>query len=348
MARTDPLGLVDQAALGAFLARCVPPYRALSIELLAGGTSNLTYLLRLDDRRYVLRRRPLGQTAPRAHDMHREFTVLDALRGRGLPTPAVHAYHEEPDVLGAPFYLMDYQAGTIVHGPGDAAGVSASQATELSRQVISTLARLHELGEDDLRLDGFGRPGDFLRRRITSWLRQWNAVAHSELPEVERLGALLLERIPAPRYSSLVHGDYRLGNLVVDLSDGQVRLQAILDWEMATIGDPLTDLAHLLIYWESSRGRITHPAQRVSERPGFLPGRELAGLYAAATGRDLSQLVVYLAFEHWRAAIIKDAIYLRRIAGDMDATEDLREYAQFVRFHLTEAADLLRTTSHDH
>lgn len=339
----DPVALVDEAALGTFLSEVVPPYRELSVSVLAVGASNLTYLVRLDDRPYVLRRRPMGPVAPRAHDMHREFTILAGLRDSGIPVPRVHGFHGGDDVAGAPCYLMDFAAGAVIHGPSDAGQLDADQADQCCARLVETLAALHAVDWRALAVEGFtdrsaGHPGGFVGRRIDNWLRQWRSVEHRDLPQVEELGTLLLREVPTQARSTLVHGDYRLGNVVLDLA-GQVRIQALLDWELSTVGDPLTDLAHLLVYWEPSRGRVTHPAQLISRLPGFADGATLVARYGALTGADLTNLRYYLAFEHWRAAVIKDAMYLRQRRYDVEAGAGA--VGEAVLLHLDEARDLL-------
>jgi aminoglycoside phosphotransferase (APT) family kinase protein len=148
-----------------------------------------------------------------------------------------------------------------------------------------------------------------------------------------------MAQVPDQTDSTLVHGDFRLGNLIVDLRD-PATVAAILDWEMSTLGDPLTDLAHMLVYWERSRGRLTHASQEMVEQPGFLTGQELAERYATDTGRDVASLTFYLAFEHWRAAIIKEGIFMRhQELGDGD--EETATLGASVAVHLDEAADLL-------
>jgi aminoglycoside phosphotransferase (APT) family kinase protein len=338
--KAEALALVDRDALAVFMKEHVPPFARLDVDLLAGGASNLTYLVAADDRKYVLRRRPLGSSAPKAHDMHREYRVLDALGGRGLPTPHVYAYHPDDDVVGAPFYVMDFNAGLVLHAPADAASLDAAQAGEVSRSLVETLVALHRVGDADLQLERFGRPDGFLERRITSWLKQWNSVEHRDFPSLVPIGRTLLAHLPEQRDSTLVHGDYRLGNVILDL-DGKAAVAAVLDWEMSTIGDPLTDLAHLLVYWEPTRGRVTHPAQLIAQNPGFLTGQELVALYEELSGRDLTNIDFYLAFEHWRAAIIKDAIYLRRSSGAMAADDDTEEFGRTVGRHLEEAQQIL-------
>jgi aminoglycoside phosphotransferase (APT) family kinase protein len=336
---TDPLELIDRTALETFLAPLVPAYDDMSISLLAGGASNLTYLLSLDDRRFVLRRRPLGSSAPKAHDMSREFRVLDALQGRGLPIPRVYGFHEAPDVVGAPCYLMDFLDGLVIHGPGDAKALAAQEAAETSRSLIETLGRLHAIGPDDIQLSNFGSPDGFLARRIASWLRQWTSVDHRHFPQVEAIGRTLQDSVPVQLEATLVHGDYRLGNVILDPDDASVA--AVLDWEMSTIGDPLTDLAHLLVYWCPTRGRVTHPAQLISRQDGFFSADELVSGYAEETGRDVAELPFYLAFEHWRAAIIKDAIYLRRVAAQTAPDPETETFGASIALHLEEAADIL-------
>lgn len=337
----DPSALIDRDALDRFLRGVLPAYEDLKISLLSGGASNLTFLIAAGDGRYVLRRRPIGKSAPRAHDMHREFTAIQALNGVDLPVPRAIAYSEDRAVVREPFYVMDFVDGVALHSPDDAEPLSAEARRQCSLAMVQTLARLHALDPVEVGLEGFGRPENFLQRRIKSWLKQWRAVDHRDLPQVEQLGERLLATVPSGGESTLIHGDYRLGNMLFEI-DPVVRLTAILDWEMSTIGDPLTDLAHLLVYWEPTRGRLTHPSQLIARLDGFLDGADLAGQYAESTGRDISGLPYYLAFEHWRAAIIKDAIYLRGIdRQDGDISADVSSLGDSVPLHLAEANDLL-------
>ncbi|CAN5230634.1 phosphotransferase family protein [soil metagenome] len=342
-ATTEALELVDHDALAAFLRGKVPDFTDLSVKLLAGGASNLTYLINLDDRQYVLRRRPLGPSAPRAHDMHREFRILDALKGKDLPIPETFAYYPDDDIVGAPFYVMDFKQGSVIHMPEDAEILGEAQANEASRSMIETLAKLHEIGPNDIDLENFGKPEDFLKRRINSWLRQWRSVEHRDFPQVEALGEVLLRDLPPQLSTTLVHGDYRLGNVILDV-ESPTSVKAILDWEMSTIGDPLTDLAHLLVYWAPTVKHVTHRAQTISQKPGYLSSAELSELYGSLTGRTMENLPFYLAFENWRAAIIKDAIYLRGTHGrsESDVTEEMQFLGSTVPLHLEEAAAILK------
>jgi len=336
---SDPSSLIDREVLDRFLAGLVPPYRSAVIRLLAGGASNLTFLLNLDGERYVLRRRPLGHVAPKAHDMHREFTILDALKDTGVPVPRVIGYYAGDDLAGAPCYLMHYMPGIVLHGPAEAEELDADQAREACTDLVSTLSGLHAVDLEATGLTGFGRPEGFVERRIHGWLRQWGDAPKRDIPEVDAIGAALLGRVPKQQASTLIHGDYRLGNVIMQL-EPRVSIQAIVDWELSTLGDPLTDLAHMIAYWESTTGIVCHPAQLIAKRPGYLSGAELAERYAELTGRDISVLPFYLAFENWRAAIIREGIYQRGLETDPESEETLFS-RQAVHNHLEEAGAIL-------
>ena len=193
------------------------------------------------------------------------------------------------------------------------------------------LDRLHQVDPLAVGLGDLGRPEGFVARRIGRWLKQWRSSRHRDHELVEPLGARLAAGVPARTDSTLVHGDFRLGNMIANPGTG-APVAAVLDWEMSTLGDPLTDLAHLLVYWDRTRGRTTHESQTIAEHPGFLTSEELAGLYGRLSGRELEDLPFYLAFEHWRASIIKEDIYTR--TGD-------DEIGDTVALHLEEAAEIL-------
>ncbi|MCU4186364.1 phosphotransferase family protein [Acidiferrimicrobium sp. IK] len=341
------LALVDQERLGAYLSDVVVLDGPPVVEVLSGGRSNITYLVRSGAHEYVVRRRPLGTVAAGAHDMAREHRVLAALQGRGLPIPKVHGYCQDEGLVGAPFYVMDRVRGRVLHRRSDAEDLAPASAAALSRSTVEVLDRLHRIDVEAAGLAGLGRPEGFVARRIGRWLDQWRHSAHRDHPLVESLGARLAVAVPESTDATLVHGDYRLGNLLVDAdpgSGGVPAVAAILDWEMSTLGDPLTDLAHLMVYWDRTRGRLTHESQTIAEHPGFLPSTTLAEAYAASSGRDISGLDFYLAFEHWRAAIIKEGIYTRslEVAGAGAETDsDTAQLGRSVAVHLEEARDIL-------
>jgi aminoglycoside phosphotransferase (APT) family kinase protein len=335
----EVVALVDRAALARHLRRVAPMGADLEVEVLSGGLSNLTYRVRTGPHEYVARRRPLGLVGAGAHDMAREYRVLSALKGSDLPLPTVFGYWDDESTMGAPFYIMSLVRGHVFHRRQDVAGLRPEQAQAISEETMTVLDRLHRVDTHAVGLANLGRPEGFVARRIGRWVDQWQRSPHRDHPLVEHLAGQLARTVPEHTDSTLVHGDYRLGNMIVQ-ADGPPRVAAVLDWEMATLGDPLTDLAHLLVYWERSGDRTTHESQTISEHPGFLDGDRLAQLYASRSGRDLARLNFYLAFEHWRAAIIKEGIVMRTAGGD-HPTHEADELAASVGRHLEEASDLL-------
>jgi aminoglycoside phosphotransferase (APT) family kinase protein len=336
----EVLGLVDRIRLYDYLGSIVALADTIEVEVLSGGRSNLTYLVRSGSHDYVVRRRPLGPVAAGAHDMAREHRVQAALQGTGIPLPTVYGYCDDDAVVGAPFYVMGHVKGWVFHQRADVTGLSAEQAAAVSEATVEVLDRLHRVDYQAVGLGRLGRPEGFVARRIGRWLDQWRGSEHRDHPHVERLGKELADAVPAHADSTLVHGDYRLGNMLINV-DGTPRVAAVLDWEMSTLGDPLTDLAHLLVYWDRTRRRLTHESQTIAEHPGFLSSAKLAERYAALSGRDLADLDFYLAFEHWRAAIIKEGIYVRTHSGDHPEAEGV-DLGGTVALHLEEAAEILR------
>jgi aminoglycoside phosphotransferase (APT) family kinase protein len=335
----DVLGVVDQDRLAAIVGGITPVSGGIDVTVLSGGRSNLTFAVTVGDRHLVARRRPLGTVAAGAHDMAREFRVLDALAATTLPVPRVFGFYHDEAVMGAPFYLMDRVPGAVLDGEEDVADLSPRQCRDLSEAAVAALAQLHAVDFDAVGLGDLGRPSGFVARRLTRWMQQWDRGSHRDYPLVHSLGERLQGQVPEQTDSTLVHGDFRLGNMIIDLTE-PARVAALLDWEMSTLGDPYTDLAHMLVYWEPAGDRVTHPSQEMVKQPGFLTGAEIAARYATATGRDLTALNFYLAFEHWRAAIIKEGIYMRhQELGDADPETEV--LGASVALHLSEAVDLL-------
>jgi aminoglycoside phosphotransferase (APT) family kinase protein len=340
---TDVLALVDVDRLTAWLSELGLLEGPLDVRELSGGNSNLTYLVRTGQRELIVRRRPLGPVPKGAHDMRREFRVLGALGPTGIPVPQVHGYWDDDSLVGAPAYVMDRVRGVVLHEPQDAAGVGASTAATLCDAIVDVLVDIHAVDPAAVGLADFGRPEGFVARRITRWLDQWQRSEHRDQPLVESLAATLAEQVPAVTASTLVHGDYRLGNLIVDVGDAP-GVAAVLDWEMSTLGDPLTDLAHLMAYWDRQRGHVTHPSQLIAELPGFVPSAALAERYAQRSGRSTEAIDFYLAFEHWRAAIIKEGIFSRSVR---QGTPD-EMIGDSVAAHLAVAAEILAGTGPPH
>jgi aminoglycoside phosphotransferase (APT) family kinase protein len=306
---------IDVPRLSSWLAERLPEIGPITgVEVLAGGRSNLTYLVRGGDRRIVLRRPPLGHVLPTAHDMRREHTVLSALAGSDVPVPATLALCTDEDVIGAPFYLMDYVEGRVLRTAEDAADVTPEEARALSERLAEALAAIHLLDVERAGLGDFGRPHGYLARQLRRWGRQWEAsytgASAAAGAAHERLAKRFGERLPADGRTGLVHGDFRLDNALVRLRP-EPRIAAIVDWEMSTLGDPLSDLGLTLVYW-TDRGEEELPVgSTVTGAPGFLTGREFAARYAELTGYDLADLDFYVAFGCYKLAVILEGIHAR-------------------------------------
>ena len=309
---TEPDGGPGSAVDG-WLAEHAPAYSPpFGWTLVGGGRSNLTYLLRdVAGRTLVLRRPPAHIDTPGAHDVAREYRVQRALRdGSAIRVPDPIAFCADPEILGVPFYVMQYVDGTIVRGRAEAESLDETARAAASRAVISQLAELHQVPAGSVGLSDFGRPGGYLARQLRRWSAQIREGGPAEAT-LSRAAELLARNMPPQRSSALLHGDYRLDNLVLS---GQGQVRAVLDWELSTQGDPLTDLGWLLLYWRPSL-ELTAMLPGGSELSGFLDRDELARLYAAGTGADLSDLPYYLAFAAWRLAIITLGVQARYRAG---------------------------------
>ena len=273
----------------------------LRAQVYQGGRSNLTYLVDDGTRRYVVRRPPLGHVLATAHDMAREHRVVTALRGTGVPVPGTYALCRDEEVIGAPFYVMEWVPGSVIapaspHFRGDAPVLGPDAPERAIAPVLAgVLARLHSLDHAALGLGDFGRPEGYLERQVRRWKRQLDSSRSRELPGIDDLHARLAARLPEPGRAAIVHGDFKLANTIVG-DDG--RIMAIVDWEMSTLGDPLTDLALFLLY---------------SRSEGY--GEGLEERYADASGRDPERLnrslSWYLAFACFKLAIISEGIHYR-------------------------------------
>jgi aminoglycoside phosphotransferase (APT) family kinase protein len=294
------------------------------VQLIAGGRSNLTYSLRFpgpaaSPERLVLRRPPLGHVLPTAHDMSREYRVLSALDGTDVPVPRPVVLCRDEEVIGAPFYVMEYVDGLVLRTREDARLITPEQAGEISRRFTEMLAAIHGLGYERAGLAGFGRPEGYLARQLARWQRQWDLSATREMPGYEQLAARLAAGLPeeggqpgAPA-GTLVHGDFRLDNMLITAKP-QARIAAVVDWEMSTLGDPLADLGLTLVYWADpgEEDMLAFSSGRsVTTSPGFLARDELAALYAALTGRDVSRIGYYMAFGCFKLAVVLEGIHAR-------------------------------------
>ncbi|MEU7528468.1 phosphotransferase family protein [Saccharothrix sp. NPDC042600] len=304
---TDLPGL-DLHRLAAHLG--TPP---LTGELIPGGRSNLTYRVTDGARRWVLRRPPLGHVLATAHDMAREHRVIAALAGTDVPVPGVEHLCEDPDVLGAPFYLMQEMPGTALRHRDQCPWLTPDAARALSHRLVDVLADLHAVDPAAVGLADFGRPEGFLRRQVTRWGKQLDASRSRELPGIDELRARLADTVPDSPRATIVHGDYRLDNVLVTADP--VDVSAVLDWEMATLGDPLADLGLLRVYW-TGVGLDDDPVTgTVLGLPGFATADELTERYAARSGADVSGLGWYTAFAYFKLAVILEGIHFRFTTG---------------------------------
>ncbi len=331
---------LDVAALGAFLAEYLPDNPGpVAVEQFPSGHSNLTYLVRLGERELVLRRPPFGTKVKGAHDMSREYRVLSKLHPVYPPAPRVMVYCADASVLGAPFYLMEPIRGVIIRrDPPPELPFSAETARRLSESFIDNLVRLHALDYEQIGLGDLGKPQGYLERQVRGWIERYHGSETHDLGEVKRISAWLMERLPSTSDATLVHNDYKYDNVVLDPKD-VTRIIGVLDWEMSTIGDPLTDLGTALAYWLDPTDSAELRAIRWSPSmyPGSLTRAELVERYIRATGRDSSNMVFYLAFARFKVAVILQQIYYRYHHG---LTHDERFAAMPERIRIIVRASL--------
>lgn len=307
---------LDLAALRRWLDAEHPGFAPgpLSGEVIAGGRSNLTYAVTDGTDRWVLRRPPLGHVLATAHDMGREFRVITALAPTSVPVPRTHLICEDPEVIGAPFYVMEHVEGEVLRRLKQTITLGPERAQELSAHLMDVLADLHSVDPAGVGLADFGRPEGYLQRQVVRWGKQLAASRSRETPELDALHDRLQGSVPVTQRDAIVHGDFRLDNAVMG---GDGRIAAVLDWEMATLGDPLADLGLFLVYWDVTRELLPdNPVTRgISDKAGFPPGAELVGQYARRTGLDIAPLPWYVAFGCFKLAVIAEGIHYRYLQG---------------------------------
>ncbi len=321
--------------LAARIEGLAPP---LTFTLIAGGHSNLTYrFVDQNGAAYVLRRPPLGHVLESAHDMGRENRIVSALADSGVPVAPTFGFCDDPEVNGAPFYVMGFVEGRVLHDVEVAAELPEAERYELGLNVADVLARLHNLNPDDVGLGDLGRKEAYLERQLKRWNKQWEASKTHEISEMEESSKRLAEQMPEQIGAAIVHGDYRLGNFMV----GDGRIRAVLDWELCTLGDPLADVGYLMNAW-TQPGEVEGDATPTA-LGGFPPREVLCERYEAATGRNLDGINYYRAFSHWRLAAIGQGVYKRYLVGAMGENRemDLDAYKQSVQVRAQAALALL-------
>ena len=296
----------------------------LRFERLAGGYSNLTFLVSdADGERWVLRRPPLGHVLATAHDMDREGGIMAALAGTGVPVPAVLGRTSDPPAPdaqwnGAPFFVMSFVPGQVLRTPADAAGLAAGDLTAIAYGLFDVLARIHAVDLDATGLAGLARSGSYAERQLRRWYRQWQQIRVRDLPLLDEVHAELAARLPDQPGVSLIHGDYRLDNVILAPArpGPDLCIRAVLDWELATVGDPLADLGLALAYWTQPEEAGQLPPAP-TDAPGFPTRREVAARYAERSGRPDGDLSFYVALAHWKVACMAEGVYTRHLSGDM-------------------------------
>lgn len=282
----------------------------LSARVIAGGRSNLTYEVTDGQAWWIVRRPPLGHVQATAHDMGREYTAMSALAPTDVPVPQTYAHCSDPDVLGAPFYVMERVEGTAYRQASDLAALGPERTTAIATEMVDVLARLHTVDPASVGLAEFGRPAGFLERQVRRWGKQLEGSKTQDRPEAEELHRLLTARVPDDddTWVGIVHGDYRLDNLLTGDDD---HVKAVVDWEMATLGDVRTDLALLLVYDRLASLPGAGLVSDVAKAPGYPTGEQHLATYAAARGRDLGDMGFHLGLAYFKLAVILEGISFR-------------------------------------
>ena len=293
------------------VAGAVAPFH---FDVIAGGHSNMTFRVTgADGSRFVLRRPPLGHVLASAHDMGREHRVLAGLQSSAVPVPPVAGYCDDLAVNDAPFYVMGFVDGHVVRDVGTAQHVLDTAArANASRSLVDTMAAIHAVDLERAGLADLGRHDGYIARQLKRWYGQWEQQKTRELPAVDRVHDALAQSIPEQGAATIVHGDYRLDNCMVD-DRGEV--VAVLDWEICTLGDPLADLGLLHVYWTGPDDVPSAWVGGATSAPGFWNRHRLAERYAEVSGRDVSKLDFYVAFAYWKLACIIEGVYARYLGG---------------------------------
>jgi len=268
-----------------------------------------------------LRRPPLGHVLESAHDMGREYKIISALESSPVPVPKTWGLCTEKEVNGAPFFVMDFVKGMVLHDSVVGACVLETNRRDLGLHVVHILCSLHQVDVNAVGLGDLGRKEGYLARQLKRWTKQWKASKTHAIPSMEESCRILTERMPEQVGTAIVHGDYRLGNMIVQAKE----VKAILDWELCTLGDPLADVGYVLNNWVtanelSSMGKGDLSPTAVG---GYITRDEFTDIYASRTGRDLSNINYYRAFSHWRLAAIGQGVYKRYLVGAMGEHQDV-------------------------
>lgn len=286
------------------------------VELVAGGKSNLTFLLRSEAGELILRRPPTGELLPSAHDMGREARIQRSLVGTDVPVARI-VISDQGNLIDVPCYVMERVEGHVIRGALPSGYAESPAHRQRMAQVFAdALAALHLVDPDAVGLGDYGRPEGFMARQVHRWTGQWEASRTHEVEEIDELGRRLAAGVPPQRTTALVHGDFRVDNVVYDAGDPG-RIGAVLDWELSTLGDPLSDVGLLMLFWRGEGEPELPLVPGVTHLPGFPDRDAVLARYAATSGADLSDMAFYQAFAHFKFAVIAQGVQSRATAGAM-------------------------------
>jgi len=312
--RTPPLLIIDNVI--EFLDRHGLGSGPLSWKRIGEGQSNVTYLLERDGERFVLRRGPRPPLPKSTHDMLREAKIQQLVGPQGVPVPEILAVSSDESLLGVPFYVMSYLEGEVITDNFPEQLASTQDKSELGRVLVDTLLGLHDVDTTKPGLSELGRPVGYLERQIRRFGTLWDVNSKRNIPEVAHIGEVLGRNIPETQKHCLVHGDFRIGNLMF-APDSPLNVEAVLDWEMATLGDPLADLGYMVAtYATADSSPNIMELTTVTRQPGFWGRDDLVNYYAKHSELDISDLPWYAALALWKSAIFCEAIYSRWLDGE--------------------------------
>jgi aminoglycoside phosphotransferase (APT) family kinase protein len=314
-------------------------WRDTTAALVSGGKSNLTFLLRSSAGELILRRPPAGELLPSAHDMRREARVQAALADTDVPVPRV-VLADEGDLIGLQCYVMERVNGHVIRDQlPQGFAESPAERRAMTYAFVDTLARLHAVDSDAVGLRDYGRPGGFMERQVRRWTAQWDKSKTHDVPEIDELARRLSTQVPAQRRESIVHGDFRFDNVLFDPTDPG-RINAVLDWELSTLGDPLADVGLLMLFWREPAEHTLPLIPGVTHLDGFARRGEVLDRYAATSGVDLSDLAFHHAFAHFKFAVIAQGVQARSKAGAMGG-QDFGDLDEGIRRLGTDGLDCI-------
>jgi aminoglycoside phosphotransferase (APT) family kinase protein len=334
---------IDIERVSAWLAEHTTITTPLSFQLIAGGRSNMSYVVTdAVGRRFVLRRPPLGKLLPSAHDMAREHRLMSALADSPVPVPRMVGLCQDPSVNERDFYVMHFLDGIVVRNIDIGRSLSEAVRARMCHELVDTLCALHRVDIDAAGLGNLAKREGYIERQLKRWSGQWEQSKTREIPLIDKVRDALSSLQPPPSNATIAHGDYRLSNCMMN-SQGPVA--GVLDWELCTLGEPMADLGYLMCYWFDPEDPTQGGDAQTTSLPGFLNQDEMAGLYAEQMKVNVAATDYYRAFAHWRLACIGEGVYARYLGGQQgsqDEAIDLAVYRDSIPRRVERAARLLK------